>query len=101
MQYLPPNLLFVPFTIVLLNYGGDAVRDSDADQTKIWTIGLAEYVFMAKAMFIVSTKHGACVISYTQNLCFDRVTSGPLFRLPGRLLHAFAYFKPYKATLDM
>lgn len=34
--------------------------DFTADQTSIWTIALAEYVFIIRVMFIVNSKEGVC-----------------------------------------
>lgn len=52
--------LLGPSLFVLAYYSGGAMRGSAMDQTRIWTIDMTEYVFMAGAMSIVGDKDGAC-----------------------------------------
>lgn len=76
MQYEPPNLLFIPSTFVLAYYNFVAMPGFTADQTMIWIISLARYVFTAGVMFIVTAKDGVCPTYYSGNLRFDHVSSG-------------------------
>lgn len=99
MQYEPLTLFFVFSPFVLAYYSGVAMQGSGASQTRIWTIALTEFVFIARAMFIVNDKDGACLICYTGSLRFDHVSWGLLFRLPAKILDSLVYFGLYKATI--
>lgn len=71
------------------------MRGSAAYQTRIWTIALTVYVFMAGAMFIVNAKDGACLNYYTGNLWIEHVSEKLLFRLPVKILDTVEYFGLY------
>lgn len=79
IQYEPLTLLFVRSSFVLAYYSVVAMRGSAADQIRIWTIALSEYVFMARAMFIVNAKNGACSTYHIGNLQLSHVYLGLLF----------------------
>lgn len=47
MQYKAPTFLLVPTPLVLAYYSGVAMRGLATDQTLVWIIARAEFVFMA------------------------------------------------------
>lgn len=74
--------LFVPTLFILANYGGLVVRGTVDDQTRVWTIVLTEYVFMAgamitehvyiaDAMFVFNATDVACPSNYTYISQYD------------------------------
>lgn len=68
---------YLPFLLFVLAYYSDvAMPGSATDQTRIWTIALTEYVFMAGAVFIVNAKDGVCSTYYSVNLRFDHTSGG-------------------------
>lgn len=58
------------------HYSGVAMWGSVAEDTRIWTIALTEYVFMVEVMFIVNARDGAYATYYTGNLRFNHVSGG-------------------------
>lgn len=68
------------------------------DQNRIWTVALADYVLMADMMRITSTRHGACTSYDIRIPLFDQIGSGPLFRLPPKILNALTYFDAEKTA---
>lgn len=67
-------LLFVPMPLILAYYSGFAIRGSTDDQTRVWTIALTEYVFMAGYMFLINARDGAYLSYYTYNSWFDNLS---------------------------
>lgn len=72
-----------------------------ADQTRVWTFALTEFVPMAGAMFIINDIWEACSTHYTGNLLLDPVFRGLLLRLSAKNLDVLVYFGLYKFTLRM
>lgn len=90
MQYDPPTFSFVPSPFVTEYFSGVEMRGFAADQTRIWTMVLTEYIFMSEEMFIVNTRDGVCATYYTGSLQFGHVSGGLLFWLPGKIADALA-----------
>lgn len=59
---------------------------SAADQTRIWTVALTEYILYGGVMHIVNDEEETCPKYYTGNLRFHHVSGGLLFRLPAKTL---------------
>lgn len=47
----------------------------------------------------MKSKDGACLKYYTENLRFDHVSGGLLFRLPNKILYHLKYFGLYTFAL--
>lgn len=95
-QYDVPTLLFVPTLPLLSNYTGLVRNGSADDKTRLWTVVLKVYVFLANVMFLINAKHGACLICYTHNRWLDRVSDSLLFQLSVKVLDALKYFVLFK-----
>lgn len=71
------------------------------DQTRIWTLVLANYVFMVGAIFGISDRDGACPSYYIYNARLDHIGGSLLFRLPSKIFHALNDFGMYKFAILM
>lgn len=101
MQYESPTLLLVLVRLVLSLYSGVALCGSAADQTRIWTTALMEFVFMAGEMFIVNANVGDCSTYYSGVLLFYHVSGRLLFRLSATFLDTLMYIGLYTSALRM
>lgn len=77
------------------------MRGSAADQTRISTISLTEFVFYGGAIFITNDKDGAFSTYYTGNLRLDHVFGRLWFQLSAKFLDTLVYFGLYKFALRM
>lgn len=87
-----PILLFVTTPLVFSYCSRLALRGSADDKTRILTIALAEYVFMARSMFVINARDGEDSSYYTYRARFDRIGDSWMFHLPVKILDALKYF---------
>lgn len=74
---------------------------SAADQIRIWMIGLAEYVLILHAIFIVNAKNKAWWTNFTGNFLFGHGFGVSPSRPTTDILDAIPYFELYGSTLFM
>lgn len=61
-------------------------------------MALTEYVFIARAMFVINDGDGACSSYYTYNTRFDLIGGTFLSRLQSKIFNALKYFGLFKSA---
>lgn len=65
-QYDALVFLLVATSLILSYYSGSSLRRPTDNRTRLWTIALAELVFMPGAMFVINGRDGFCPRYHTQ-----------------------------------
>lgn len=100
-QYEAPVLLIVQNALVPFYYSGLVLVCFADDRTCLWTILLAECVFMAVTMFVSNTRHSAFLRHKTLNVLLNGLSEGVLSRFSDNILDAVRDVGLYKLLLDM
>lgn len=100
-QYEAPVLLFVPTPFISSYYGGMSVQASEDDKSRVRTVALGRYVFMAGTVLVASAKDGPPPRYYTVKPRFDPLRVSVLFLLSNMILDALKYFRLHRFAICM